>query len=113
MERKWLGFLGTQCAWLRNRVVLEFGTFNALNRALMFKWVWRFFNHPGALWVSVVKAVHGIRGSMVGARVGLGSIWRDIVQSSLDLQSRGINLMGFCKCIRWSPYKFLEGCLDW
>nr|GEV65610.1 RNA-directed DNA polymerase, eukaryota [Tanacetum cinerariifolium] len=31
----------------------------ALNRALMFKWVWRFFSPKNSLWVRVVKALHG------------------------------------------------------
>nr|GEX05253.1 RNA-directed DNA polymerase, eukaryota, reverse transcriptase zinc-binding domain protein [Tanacetum cinerariifolium] len=31
----------------------------ALNRALMFKWVWRFFSQKNSLWVRVVKALHG------------------------------------------------------
>nr|GEW50920.1 zinc finger, CCHC-type [Tanacetum cinerariifolium] len=30
----------------------------ALNRALMFKWVWRFFSQKNSLWVRVVKALH-------------------------------------------------------
>nr|GEY06861.1 hypothetical protein [Tanacetum cinerariifolium] len=30
----------------------------ALNRALMFKWVWRFFSQKNSLWVRVVKAFH-------------------------------------------------------
>nr|GEW12423.1 RNA-directed DNA polymerase, eukaryota, reverse transcriptase zinc-binding domain protein [Tanacetum cinerariifolium] len=31
----------------------------ALNRELMFKWVWRFFSQKNSLWVRVVKALHG------------------------------------------------------
>nr|GEY27882.1 RNA-directed DNA polymerase, eukaryota [Tanacetum cinerariifolium] len=31
----------------------------ALNRALMFKWVWWFFSQKNLLWVRVVKALHG------------------------------------------------------
>nr|GEY64548.1 RNA-directed DNA polymerase, eukaryota, reverse transcriptase zinc-binding domain protein [Tanacetum cinerariifolium] len=31
----------------------------ALNQALMFKWVWRFFSQKNLLWVRVVKALHG------------------------------------------------------
>nr|GEY20974.1 RNA-directed DNA polymerase, eukaryota, reverse transcriptase zinc-binding domain protein [Tanacetum cinerariifolium] len=40
----------------------------ALNRALMFKWVWRFFSQKNSLWVRVVKALHGEDGK-IGKRV--------------------------------------------
>nr|GEW35435.1 RNA-directed DNA polymerase, eukaryota, reverse transcriptase zinc-binding domain protein [Tanacetum cinerariifolium] len=32
----------------------------ALNRGMMFKWVWRFLNHDKSLWARVIKAIHGI-----------------------------------------------------
>nr|GEZ89313.1 RNA-directed DNA polymerase, eukaryota, reverse transcriptase zinc-binding domain protein [Tanacetum cinerariifolium] len=35
-----------------------------LNRALMFKWVWRFFSQKNSLWVRVVKALHGDDGKI-------------------------------------------------
>nr|GFB84600.1 RNA-directed DNA polymerase, eukaryota, reverse transcriptase zinc-binding domain protein [Tanacetum cinerariifolium] len=31
----------------------------ALNRALMLKWMWRFFANQDSLWTRVVKAIHG------------------------------------------------------
>ncbi|GJZ28167.1 RNA-directed DNA polymerase, eukaryota [Tanacetum coccineum] len=31
----------------------------ALNRALMFKWVWRFYSQNSSLWARVMKAIHG------------------------------------------------------
>ncbi|GKE21082.1 hypothetical protein Tco_1432594, partial [Tanacetum coccineum] len=31
----------------------------ALNRGLMFKWVWRFFTQNTSLWSRVIKAIHG------------------------------------------------------
>nr|GEW48800.1 RNA-directed DNA polymerase, eukaryota, reverse transcriptase zinc-binding domain protein [Tanacetum cinerariifolium] len=37
----------------------------ALNRALMFKWVWRFFSQKNSLWVRVVKALHEEYGKLV------------------------------------------------
>nr|GFA62182.1 hypothetical protein [Tanacetum cinerariifolium] len=36
----------------------------ALNPALMFKWVWRFFSQKNSLWVRVVKALHGEDGKI-------------------------------------------------
>nr|GEX16240.1 RNA-directed DNA polymerase, eukaryota, reverse transcriptase zinc-binding domain protein [Tanacetum cinerariifolium] len=40
----------------------------ALNRTLMFKWVWRFFSQKNSLWVRVVKALHGEDGK-IGKKV--------------------------------------------
>ncbi|GKD67592.1 hypothetical protein Tco_1321682 [Tanacetum coccineum] len=31
----------------------------ALNRGLMMKWVWRFYNQKTSLWANVIKAIHG------------------------------------------------------
>nr|GEY37745.1 RNA-directed DNA polymerase, eukaryota, reverse transcriptase zinc-binding domain protein [Tanacetum cinerariifolium] len=39
-----------------------------LNRALIFKWVWRFFSQKNSLWVRVVKALHGEDGK-IGKKV--------------------------------------------
>nr|GEY58748.1 RNA-directed DNA polymerase, eukaryota, reverse transcriptase zinc-binding domain protein [Tanacetum cinerariifolium] len=40
----------------------------ALNQALMFKWVWRFFSQKNSLWVRVVKALHGEDGKIGGSK---------------------------------------------
>ncbi|GKA16109.1 RNA-directed DNA polymerase, eukaryota, reverse transcriptase zinc-binding domain protein, partial [Tanacetum coccineum] len=40
----------------------------ALNRALMFKWVWRFFTQSSSLWTRVIKAIHGGDGKLLGNR---------------------------------------------
>ncbi|GJU16143.1 RNA-directed DNA polymerase, eukaryota [Tanacetum coccineum] len=36
----------------------------ALNRGLMFKWVWRFFTQNTSLWAKVIKAIHGEDGKV-------------------------------------------------
>nr|GEW61243.1 RNA-directed DNA polymerase, eukaryota, reverse transcriptase zinc-binding domain protein [Tanacetum cinerariifolium] len=36
----------------------------ALNRALMFKWIWRFHTQDSSLWVKVIKAIYGTDGNM-------------------------------------------------
>nr|GEZ90324.1 RNA-directed DNA polymerase, eukaryota, reverse transcriptase zinc-binding domain protein [Tanacetum cinerariifolium] len=58
----------------------------ALNRALMFKWVWMFFSLKNSLWVRVVKALHGedekigkkVQSSFITPKLGNGvntSFW--------------------------------------
>nr|GEY04543.1 reverse transcriptase domain-containing protein [Tanacetum cinerariifolium] len=47
----------------------------ALNRDLMFKWVWRFLSQNSSLWVNVIKSIHGDHG-----KIGNGSdtsFWED------------------------------------
>nr|GEU79240.1 RNA-directed DNA polymerase, eukaryota, reverse transcriptase zinc-binding domain protein [Tanacetum cinerariifolium] len=48
----------------------------ALNRALMFKWVWRFFSQKNSLWVRVVKALHGRMRKLLGN--GVNSLFWDV-----------------------------------
>ncbi|PWA70767.1 RNA-directed DNA polymerase, eukaryota, Reverse transcriptase zinc-binding domain protein [Artemisia annua] len=70
----------------------------ALNRALLFKWVWRFLTDPEALWVRVVKAVHGMNGFNNSSLLvySHNSIWCNIVKSIEDLKRKGIDLLVFC-----------------
>nr|GEV89129.1 RNA-directed DNA polymerase, eukaryota, reverse transcriptase zinc-binding domain protein [Tanacetum cinerariifolium] len=53
----------------------------ALNRALMFKWIWRFTTNKSSLWARVIKAIHG-DDEKIGrnSKSGHTSIRRDIVQ---------------------------------
>ena len=38
---------------------LGVGSLFSFNKAMLFKWRCRFFKNPNALWVSVIKAIHG------------------------------------------------------
>nr|GFC38718.1 hypothetical protein [Tanacetum cinerariifolium] len=52
----------------------------ALNRALMFKWVWQFISQKSSLWASVIKALHGEDGK-IGKKIKTSypSIWLSII----------------------------------
>nr|GEW36984.1 RNA-directed DNA polymerase, eukaryota [Tanacetum cinerariifolium] len=66
----------------------------ALNRALMFKWVWRFFNQRDWLWVRVIHVIHGVDGRIGRAgNVGYTSIWCDIIKEMDRLAYHGIDLI--------------------
>ncbi|GKC98927.1 RNA-directed DNA polymerase, eukaryota [Tanacetum coccineum] len=43
---------------------LGVSNFFALNRALIFKWVWRFRVNPNSLWSRAIKAIHGFDGKL-------------------------------------------------
>ncbi|PWA87879.1 RNA-directed DNA polymerase, eukaryota, Reverse transcriptase zinc-binding domain protein [Artemisia annua] len=69
----------------------------ALNRALMFKWVWRFLTQSSSLWARVIKAIHGDDGKMgKNVKSGYPSIWLDIVHEMDLLKKQGIDVI---KCI--------------
>ncbi|KAL4571402.1 hypothetical protein LXL04_018161 [Taraxacum kok-saghyz] len=92
---------GNKMAWISWDKVCAFkekgglgvGSFYALNRALLFKWVWRFKSQPCAFWVTVVKAIHGSGDHIRSPRA---FVWRDILRSGVDLVNKGIDLKHFC-----------------
>ncbi|GJZ04896.1 RNA-directed DNA polymerase, eukaryota, partial [Tanacetum coccineum] len=43
---------------------LGMSSFLAMNCTLLFKWIWRFKVQPEAMWVSIIKAIHGRSGSL-------------------------------------------------
>ncbi|GKA12053.1 RNA-directed DNA polymerase, eukaryota, reverse transcriptase zinc-binding domain protein [Tanacetum coccineum] len=43
---------------------LGVSSFYALNRALLFKWVWRFCTQQSALWTKIIKGIHGEDGKI-------------------------------------------------
>nr|GFB38046.1 RNA-directed DNA polymerase, eukaryota, reverse transcriptase zinc-binding domain protein [Tanacetum cinerariifolium] len=68
----------------------------ALNRAPMFKWVWRFFSQNNSLWVRVVKALHGEDGKF-GKKIQprYPSTWLNIINEIESLKLHGIDLVSF------------------
>ncbi|GJY64455.1 RNA-directed DNA polymerase, eukaryota [Tanacetum coccineum] len=70
----------------------------ALNRGLMFKWVWRFLTQDTSLWARVIKAIHGGDSNIgTGTRSGTKSCWTNIVNEINVLSKKDINLMNFLR----------------
>ncbi|GJT33965.1 RNA-directed DNA polymerase, eukaryota [Tanacetum coccineum] len=68
----------------------------ALNRALLFKWVWRFSTQKDSLWARVIQAIHGIDGKVEGrVKFGYKSIWSTLVQEMEMLKQKGIDLFNY------------------
>ncbi|GKA76708.1 RNA-directed DNA polymerase, eukaryota, reverse transcriptase zinc-binding domain protein [Tanacetum coccineum] len=60
----------------------------ALNRALLFKWVWRFRTQNSSLWARVIKDIHGKDGKLDNkAKYSHPSIWWDIVHEMKHLKN--------------------------
>nr|GEU42268.1 RNA-directed DNA polymerase, eukaryota, reverse transcriptase zinc-binding domain protein [Tanacetum cinerariifolium] len=64
-----------------------------LNRALMFKWVWRFITQGSSLWARVIKALLGYD-EKIGQKVKscYPSSWLDIIHEVEMFKFRGIDL---------------------
>ncbi|GKA38529.1 hypothetical protein Tco_0731080 [Tanacetum coccineum] len=68
----------------------------ALNRALMFKWVWRFNTQISSLWAKVINAMHGDDGKIgKKAKSCYPFIWLDIFHKVELFKSRCIDLVSF------------------
>nr|GFB07481.1 RNA-directed DNA polymerase, eukaryota [Tanacetum cinerariifolium] len=64
-------------------------SFYALNRALMFKWVWRFRNQGSSLRDRVIKAVHGEDGKLCQTLIpSYKSTWLDIVRDVARIKNK-------------------------
>jgi hypothetical protein len=70
----------------------------ALNRALMLKWVWRFYAQNSSLWARVIKAIHGVDGK-IGKNIKACNhfCWLSIVNEISALKNQGVNLFEFMR----------------
>ncbi|GJW46936.1 RNA-directed DNA polymerase, eukaryota, reverse transcriptase zinc-binding domain protein, partial [Tanacetum coccineum] len=70
---------------------LGISSFYALNRALLFKWVWRFHTQSSSLWAKVIKGIHG-EDDKIGKNISnyQSSIWLDIVREMESLKYQGL-----------------------
>ncbi|GJY98419.1 RNA-directed DNA polymerase, eukaryota, reverse transcriptase zinc-binding domain protein [Tanacetum coccineum] len=77
---------------------LGVSSFFAINRALLFKWVWRFKSNNSLLWYRCIKAIYGDRGALdTPGILARRSPWTDIIHEFHSLSSNGINLHAFVK----------------
>ncbi|GJY68663.1 RNA-directed DNA polymerase, eukaryota, reverse transcriptase zinc-binding domain protein [Tanacetum coccineum] len=77
---------------------LGVSSFYALNRALTFKWIWRFRTHDSSLWSRVIKSIHGEDGKIGNSfKSGIVSNWNNITYGVTLLHNKGIDLLGYIK----------------
>ncbi|GKD58722.1 hypothetical protein Tco_1296231 [Tanacetum coccineum] len=90
-------------AWVKWSKVLaskKFGglgvsSFFALNRALLFKWVWRYLSRDNSLWSRVISALHGLNDQSLSA--AFNSSWSSIIKEVNSLKDKGVDLISHCK----------------
>nr|GEV71698.1 RNA-directed DNA polymerase, eukaryota, reverse transcriptase zinc-binding domain protein [Tanacetum cinerariifolium] len=77
---------------------LGVSSFCALNRVLIFKWVWRFRTQGNSIWTKVIKALHGEEGNLDWQTTAkFPSNWLDIIRSFSNLYNKGVDLLGSIK----------------
>ncbi|GJZ43822.1 RNA-directed DNA polymerase, eukaryota [Tanacetum coccineum] len=74
---------------------LGVSSFYALNRGLIFKWIWRFLSRDQSLWAQVIHALHGSNTSTLSA--SYSSLWSSIIKECNALKSQGLYLISHCK----------------
>ncbi|GKA61618.1 RNA-directed DNA polymerase, eukaryota, reverse transcriptase zinc-binding domain protein [Tanacetum coccineum] len=74
---------------------LGVSSFFALNRALLFKWIWRFISKDGSLWSRVIQAIYGTR--IDEHPLNFSSNWCAIVNEVRSLNVKGIDLWSHCR----------------
>nr|GEZ07510.1 RNA-directed DNA polymerase, eukaryota, reverse transcriptase zinc-binding domain protein [Tanacetum cinerariifolium] len=68
----------------------------AINRTLLFKWVWHFLTQEPSLWSRLINTIHGIKEAMDFQNHSFkGSIWHDITRASSSLNQKRVDLLSF------------------
>ncbi|GJX30996.1 RNA-directed DNA polymerase, eukaryota [Tanacetum coccineum] len=74
---------------------LGVSSYFTLNRALLFRWVWRFTVRDNTLWYRVISSIHGDRSSHCSYR--FPSVWGKIIREVHVLKNQGIDLLSYCR----------------
>ncbi|GJZ96108.1 RNA-directed DNA polymerase, eukaryota [Tanacetum coccineum] len=83
---------------------LGVSSFYALNRALNFKWIWRFRTQNSSLWASVIKAIYGNDGMIGNAplRTTFPRLYSLEDDKSISVAAK-LALPSFCSSFRRTP----------
>nr|GEZ40574.1 RNA-directed DNA polymerase, eukaryota [Tanacetum cinerariifolium] len=74
---------------------LGVSSFNALNRALLLKWVWRFLSRDNSLLFRTIYAIYGSREQGLSAAFSFN--WSSIIKEVKVLYTQGIDFTSHCK----------------
>ncbi|GJY07331.1 hypothetical protein Tco_0374385 [Tanacetum coccineum] len=77
---------------------LGVSSFFALNRALLFKWIWRFISHGTSLWSRFIKVIYGDGDAPDNPSIlSRRSPWTDIIREFDTLSRKGIDIHSHVK----------------
>nr|GEX15933.1 protein ABHD11 isoform X1 [Tanacetum cinerariifolium] len=90
----------TWAKWSKILAAKKFGglgvsSFFALNRALLFRWVWRFVTQEESLWYRVISSIHGLGFPQSAPQAN--SVWNSIVRETLNLKMQGVDLLSYVR----------------
>nr|GEZ74861.1 RNA-directed DNA polymerase, eukaryota, reverse transcriptase zinc-binding domain protein [Tanacetum cinerariifolium] len=74
---------------------LGVSSYYALNRALLFKWVWKFISQDNSLWFRFISSMPGLQIQKLSSYNSL--IWNVIIREVSVLKSLGVDLISHCK----------------
>nr|GEV83347.1 RNA-directed DNA polymerase, eukaryota, reverse transcriptase zinc-binding domain protein [Tanacetum cinerariifolium] len=95
-ENKMSWFKWSRVLALKDKGGLGVSSFFALNRALLFKWMWRLHNDKNALWSRFIRVVYGNSGGIeMRSKISYSSIWLSIVNEVNKLRNKGIDLLSY------------------
>nr|GEX15802.1 hypothetical protein [Tanacetum cinerariifolium] len=100
-------FNGSQCSerkitWIKWSTTLAskkngglgISSLYALNRALLFKWVWRFISRDNSMWCLLILSMHGSK--LPTSSPFRYSTWLSIIREIHSLKDRGVELVSHC-----------------
>lgn len=92
-----MGSLGL-CLSTKKDGSLGIGSLFSFDRALLYKWLWRFFHNPDLIWVKVVKALYDQDGGCSSFSQRRGSIgpWNGVIRMLAQLNNPDLDLRTFC-----------------
>ncbi|GJT97877.1 RNA-directed DNA polymerase, eukaryota, reverse transcriptase zinc-binding domain protein [Tanacetum coccineum] len=91
---------------------LGVSSFYAINRGLLFKWVWRFITQDASLWYRLIKAIHGVRGVTNNhSSLKRASPWTDLVRDFISLNHKDFFALESRKDITVAE-KLRQSCYD-
>ncbi|GJV57301.1 RNA-directed DNA polymerase, eukaryota [Tanacetum coccineum] len=98
VDRKMVWFRWEKFLELKKNIRLGVSSLYATNRALLFKWIWRFLTQCYSLWSSLIKAFHEVKINFDDSQTKIsGSIWQELVREFAALKSKGIDCVSFIK----------------
>ena len=97
-ERKMTWVAWRRCMASKEYGGLSIGSIFALNRALLFKWIWRFRNNQNELWSSVISSIYGPNGGIGrSTRGSFASPWCAVIKAATQLCNRNVDLFAGCQ----------------
>ncbi|GJR09724.1 RNA-directed DNA polymerase, eukaryota [Tanacetum coccineum] len=90
----------TWVSWSKVLAAKEYGglgvsSFYALNRGLLFKWVWRFLSKDNSLWSRVISSIYGDQISNMDAFHS--SLWKTIIREVAAIKAQRVDLLSHCR----------------